>query len=95
MGSAVVERLGTEACEVPTVGRADVDPTRQAEVEEWLAETRPEVVIVATARVGYDGGFRFDTSRPDGQPRKLLYSIRMTALGWHAKTPLEHAAEAT
>jgi GDP-L-fucose synthase len=30
----------------------------------------------------------FDTSRPDGSPRKLLDVSRLTALGWHAKTSL-------
>jgi GDP-L-fucose synthase len=38
--------------------------------------------------VGFDGDLRFDTSRPDGMPRKLLDSTRLTAMGWTAKTPL-------
>ena len=39
----------------------------------------------------------FDTSRPDGPPRKLLDVTKLTALGWTAKTPLRerlHAAYA-
>jgi GDP-L-fucose synthase len=38
--------------------------------------------------VGYRGTFDFDTSRPDGTPRKLLDVSRINALGWHATTPL-------
>jgi GDP-L-fucose synthase len=38
--------------------------------------------------VGYRGKFVFDTSRPDGTPRKLLDVSRINALGWHATIPL-------
>ncbi len=43
--------------------------------------------LVAEA-VGYQGELVFDTSRPDGAPRKLLDVSRLTALGWTASTPL-------
>lgn len=43
---------------------------------------------VATA-VGFEGEIRFDPSRPDGTPRKLLDVSRLAALGWRASTPLE------
>lgn len=39
--------------------------------------------------VGYQGKIEFDTSRPDGAPRKLLDVSKLTALGWKAKTPLQ------
>jgi GDP-L-fucose synthase len=38
--------------------------------------------------VGYQGKIGFDTSRPDGTPRKLLDVSRIDALGWRATTPL-------
>jgi GDP-L-fucose synthase len=38
--------------------------------------------------VGFRGKIEFDTSRPDGAPRKLLDVSRINALGWRAKTPL-------
>jgi GDP-L-fucose synthase len=38
--------------------------------------------------VGFKGRLAFDTSRPDGTPRKLLDVSRLTELGWHAATSL-------
>ena len=40
VGSAIVRRLGRERCEVQTVGRQDVDLTRQDAVERWMAAAR-------------------------------------------------------
>jgi GDP-L-fucose synthase len=39
--------------------------------------------------VGFDGELVFDTSKPDGTPRKLLDVSRATALGWTAKVSLD------
>lgn len=39
--------------------------------------------------VGFDGELRFDSSKPDGMPRKLLDVSRLHALGWRHRTPLE------
>lgn len=47
-----------------------------------LAETVMRVV-------GFEGRIVYDTSKPDGTPRKLLDVSRARALGWHASTPLE------
>ncbi len=38
---------------------------------------------------GYEGDFIFDTSKPDGTPRKLLDVTKLSSLGWHYKTSLE------
>ena len=37
----------------------------------------------------------FDASRPDGMPRKLLDSGRLTTMGWRARTPLRPGLERT
>lgn len=39
--------------------------------------------------VGYEGEIRFDASRPDGSPRKLLDSARLLGLGWRPQMALE------
>jgi len=44
--------------------------------------------------VGFRGKLVFDTSRPDGPPRKRLDISRLTALGWIAKTPLRQGLQA-
>ena len=38
--------------------------------------------------VGYTGAITFDTSKPDGTPRKLMDSGRLHSLGWQARVPL-------
>jgi GDP-L-fucose synthase len=39
--------------------------------------------------VGFQGQIQFDTSKPDGAPRKLMDSSLLNLLGWQAKTGLE------
>ncbi|WP_165998480.1 GDP-L-fucose synthase [Bacillus sp. Cs-700] len=39
--------------------------------------------------VGYQGEIVFDTSKPDGTPRKLVDVTKLTSLGWKAKTQLD------
>ena len=45
--------------------------------------------------VGYQGKVIWDTSKPDGTPRKLLDVSRLTGLGWSATTPLRRGIEHT
>jgi len=45
--------------------------------------------------VGFDGELVFDTSRPDGTPRKLLDVSRIKSLGWRARTSLEDGIRLT
>jgi GDP-L-fucose synthase len=52
VGSACVRRLAGEAVEILTAGRDDVDLRRQEAVENFMAAAKPDVVIVAAARVG-------------------------------------------
>jgi len=51
--------------------------------------TIAEFARVVAATVGYSGEISFDTSRPDGTPRKLLDVSRLARLGWCASTRLE------
>jgi GDP-L-fucose synthase len=45
--------------------------------------------------VGWQGEFLFDSTKPDGTPRKLLDVSRLTALGWKASTPLKDGIKRT
>jgi GDP-L-fucose synthase len=74
-------------------------------IERWKASTRPMLshINVGTgvdctirelaetiARVtGFNGRLVFDSSKPDGTPRKLLDVTRLKALGWQASIGLE------
>lgn len=44
---------------------------------------------------GFAGTMTWDSSRPDGTPRKLLDVSRLTALGWKARIPLEQGLRDT
>jgi GDP-L-fucose synthase len=62
--------------------------------------TGEDITIVELAAligdvVGFRGALRFDPTRPDGTPRKLLDVSRMTALGWRARIGLRDGIEAT
>ncbi|MDX6752578.1 GDP-L-fucose synthase [Geminicoccaceae bacterium 1502E] len=52
VGQALVRRLAREPVEILTATRDELDLTRQAAVEAWMAEHRPEVVVIAAAKVG-------------------------------------------
>jgi GDP-L-fucose synthase len=51
--------------------------------------TIAEFARVVAATVRYTGEISFDSSRPDGTPRKLLDVSRLAKLGWRARTSLE------
>ena len=48
-----------------------------------------ELASIIAKIVGYDGGFLHELSMPDGTPRKLLNSAKLSGLGWEAKIKLE------
>ena len=54
-----------------------------------------ELAEIIQRVVGFKGALRFDHSKPDGTPRKLLDVSKLTALGWTAKTPLEQGLAQT
>lgn len=54
-----------------------------------------EFARVVAGIVGYRGEISFDTSRPDGTPRKLLDIGRLEQLGWHATTSLHDGLKRT
>ncbi len=50
--------------------------------------TIKELAEIVAEEVGYEGITKWDTSRPDGTPRKLLDVSMINDLGWKAKTSL-------
>jgi GDP-L-fucose synthase len=54
-----------------------------------------DLALTMKAVVGYEGELVFDTSKPDGTPRKLMDVSRLEAAGWKAKTDLKTGIEKT
>jgi len=71
------------------------------EEEQWINvgwgrdETIAELARTIARVVGFGGSLRFDTSKPDGTPRKLLDTTRITALGWKPRIELEDGIRST
>lgn len=51
--------------------------------------TIKELAELIKGVVGFKGELRFDLSKPDGTPQKLLNVSKLHALGWKAQTPLD------
>jgi GDP-L-fucose synthase len=52
VGSALLRRLKREDCILLTADRTLVDLTRQGQVEDWMAQARPQAIFLAAAKVG-------------------------------------------
>ena len=65
----------------PMLSHINVGVGRDVTIKE-LAKTIAEVV-------GYKGKIEYDTSKPDGTPRKLMDSTRLRSLGWEPKIDLK------
>lgn len=51
--------------------------------------TIADLALFVSKAVGYSGEIKFDVSKPDGTPRKLMNSHRLNSLGWKPKVDLE------
>ena len=52
VGSALTRRLAREGCEIVTATRAELDLGNQAQVADWMNQTKPQVMFLAAAKVG-------------------------------------------
>jgi GDP-L-fucose synthase len=52
VGSAIVRKLAGEDCEILAASRSELDLRDQAAVRSWMADRRPDTVILAAAKVG-------------------------------------------
>lgn len=57
--------------------------------------TIAELAYTMAEIVGFKGDIEFDTSKPDGTPRKLLDVSRLDSLGWNYSVELEHGLRLT
>lgn len=48
-----------------------------------------DLALMITRASGYEGSIELDPSKPDGTPRKLMDSTKLTAMGWQPKITLE------
>ncbi|WAC25430.1 GDP-L-fucose synthase [Blastomonas sp. SL216] len=67
VGGAIVRQLEQIDCEVLTASRAELDLIDQAATRQWIAQQRPDAIVVAAAKVGgilandtYPADFLFD-----------------------------------
>ena len=71
------------------------DGPGQVNVGTGQDATIAEIAGLVAEAVGYEGRTMWDTSKPDGTPRKLLDVSRLRDLGWSARTPLRDGIAAT
>jgi len=57
--------------------------------------TIKELAELVSEVVGFEGKLKFDTSKPDGTPRKLLDVSRLKEAGWEAKIELREGIKTT
>lgn len=57
--------------------------------------TIKELVELIKEIVGFEGEIKYDTSKPDGTPRKLMEVSRLNGLGWKAKVSLKDGIKDT
>ncbi|MFJ6535793.1 GDP-L-fucose synthase family protein [Paenarthrobacter sp. NPDC091711] len=57
--------------------------------------TIKELASLVAATVGYQGALAWDTTKPDGTPRKLMDVEKLESLGWTARISLKDGIEST
>ena len=71
------------------------DPPDWINVGTGTDVTIRELTETVAAVTGFSGRIGWDSSKPDGTPRKLLDVTKLTALGWQARTALRDGVAAT
>lgn len=77
VGAAITRRLAGEGCGILTVAHSVLDLTRQAEVEAWMTDAKPQAIFVAAAVVG--GILANDTRPVDFLTNNLLIQTNIIA----------------
>lgn len=71
------------------------DGPTQVNVGTGIDHTISEIAAMVADAVGYSGETRWDTSKPDGTPRKLLDISQLRDAGWQPKIALREGVAAT
>ncbi|XAS66656.1 GDP-L-fucose synthase [Micrococcaceae bacterium Sec5.7] len=71
------------------------DGPSQVNVGTGLDVTIKELAAMVASAVGYEGDFDWDTSKPDGTPRKLLDVSKLAQAGWTSKIGLVDGIRST
>ena len=53
-----------------------------------------ELGLLVAGVVGFDGAIEYDTTKPDGTPRKLMDSSRISGMGWNPQIDLREGIAA-
>ncbi|HVC91443.1 MAG TPA: GDP-L-fucose synthase [Acidobacteriaceae bacterium] len=93
LAEACIFLLQLPAEKLETLLRQDVPPLINIGVGEDISIR--DLAELICRILEYKGSLRFNTSQPDGTPRKLLDVSRMQALGWTARTRLEEGIRRT
>lgn len=93
LGDAIAFLLGLKDSDFDALTAPDTAPLINVGVGEDV--TIREVAELVKAAVCWEGSLVFDTTKPDGTPRKLLDVTRLRNLGWKAKTSLGAGLQAT
>jgi GDP-L-fucose synthase len=86
-----VDDLADAAVHLMKVHETDIPINVGTGVDVSILELAEEIKRV----VGFEGGFTFDRSKPDGTPRKLLDVSRLAALGWRSRIGLHEGLVST
>jgi GDP-L-fucose synthase len=88
-----VDDMADASVHVMELDRAVYDANTTAMLSHINVGTGEEITIREVAEiirkaVGYEGEIEFDTHKPDGSPRKLMNSAKLSSLGWEPKVRL-------
>ena len=93
-----VDDMGAASVHVMNLSKSSYDQHTQPMLSHINVGYGSDVSIAEAAKtiakvVGYTGAITFDTSKPDGTPRKLMDSTRLNQLGWQAHVELVEGLE--
>ena len=71
----------------------DYDGSEWVNVGTGVDLSIKELAEMIYSIIGYEGALDWDTSKPDGTPRKLMNVGKINALGWKAKIQLRDGIE--